>query len=139
QLVKLGFLKFVDTVRKRDGAKAWLFPLVAPSTKGGKAAWSKWFGRYLRSRGVTDTAKVFHSFRHNMKDALRRVCRDRELRNALLGHSDGDTSEDYGSKEMLQRWGAEELNKAIVGVAHKGLDLSRVRAAGASQQRKRKA
>jgi integrase len=137
QLVKLGFLKFVDAARKRDGAKAWLFPLVAPITEGGRAAWSKWFGRYLRGLGITDTAKVFHSFRHNMKDALRRVCRDEELRNALLGHKGNDVTEAYGAKEMLQRWGAEELNKAMVGVDYKGLSLSRVRALGKRQKQEK--
>ena len=34
----------------------------------------RWFGRYLRDEGgVTDKAKVFHSFRHTVKDALRRA------------------------------------------------------------------
>jgi integrase len=31
QLVKLGFLKYADELRKRDGAKAFLFPPVAPN------------------------------------------------------------------------------------------------------------
>jgi integrase len=68
QLVKLGFLKYVAE-RKRDGAHAWLFPLIAPVPGSAKpqrrcAAWSKWWGGYLRGHvGVLDTAKVFHSFR----------------------------------------------------------------------------
>jgi hypothetical protein len=40
-----------------------LIPLLAPDTNGVKA-WSKWFGRYIRELGITDRAKVFHSFRH---------------------------------------------------------------------------
>jgi integrase len=65
QLVRLGFLQFVDDVRKRDGEKAFLFPLIAPDKgRGGVKAYSKWFGRYLRAQGVSDTTKVFHSFRH---------------------------------------------------------------------------
>jgi integrase len=88
QLVKLGFLKFVDDVRKRDGLNAWLFPLVAPEKgRAGIGAYSKWFGRYLRAQGVSDTAKVFHSFRHSATDALRRGKVDHELREALLGHA----------------------------------------------------
>ena len=54
QLVKLGFLKY-ETERRREGENAWLFPAVAPDQKGALAAWSKWFGRYLRTTvGIAD-------------------------------------------------------------------------------------
>jgi integrase len=104
--VKLGFLKYVAE-RKRDGADAWLFPLVAP--KHGRAviaAWSKWWGGYLRGHiGVLDTAKVFHSFRHGFKDALRKATPDEELRDALTGHrGPKSVGRDYGAKAMLARW-----------------------------------
>lgn len=87
QLVKLGFLRYVAE-RRRDGEDAWLFPLVAPVLgRAAVAAWSKWFGRYLRKHvGVLDAAKVYHSFRHGFKDALRRASPDEELRDALTGH-----------------------------------------------------
>ena len=61
RLIELGFLDFVAAHAKAHGADAWLFPLAAPGTKG-TAAYSKWFGRYIGAYGVTDTAKVFHSF-----------------------------------------------------------------------------
>jgi integrase len=127
QLVKFGFLNFVDSVRGRDGANAWLFPLIAPDKgRSGVAAWSKWFGRYLRKQGVTDTAKVFHSFRHSVTDALRRGKVDHELREALVGHSLG-SKVDYGAKQMLSRWGAAALRDAVTKISYPGLDLSRVR------------
>jgi len=130
QLVKLGFLSFVDEVRQRDGLNAWLFPLVAPEkSRASVAAYSKWFGRYLRTQGVTDTAKVFHSFRHSVKDALRRGKVDHELREALIGHSQGSkVSGDYGAKQMLARWGAAALEDAVSKISYPGLDLSRVKA-----------
>lgn len=125
QLVKLGFLTFVD-VRRHEGANAWLFPLVAPDKgRSGVSAWSKWFGRYLRKQGVTDTAKVFHSFRHSVTDALRRGKVDHELREALVGHSLG-SKVDYGAKQMLARWGAPVLKDAVSKIAYPGLDLSPV-------------
>ena len=93
ELVRLGFLKFVEDVRKRDGEKAFLFPLVAPDKgRAGVKAWSKWFGRYLRAQGVTDTAKVFHSFRHSFKDALRRGEVNQEIHDALTGHAQAQLS-----------------------------------------------
>jgi integrase len=129
QLVELGFLQFVAK-RRREGADAWLFPRISPETgRAGIKAWSKWFGRYLRdSVGVKDTAKVFHSFRHGVKDALRRARVDYELREALVGHSHGNTvSGGYGAAEMLARWGVEALQEAISKITYPGLDLSRVR------------
>ncbi len=111
ELVRLGFLKFVEDVRERDGEKAFLFPLVAPDKgRAGVKAWSKWFGRYLRAQGVTDTAKVFHSFRHGFKDALRRGEVNQELHDALTGHAQNSTvSGGYGAKEMLARFGVKVL------------------------------
>jgi len=48
------------------------------------SAWSKWFGRYLRGKcGITDSAKVFHSFRHTFK---RMTC-DAELAEELHGEA----------------------------------------------------
>jgi integrase len=126
ELVRLGFLQYAEEVRSRDGADAWLFPLVAPvKGKGRSSTWSRWFGRYLRAQGITDTAKVFHSFRHSVNDALRRGKVDHELREALIGHSSG-SKVDYGAKQMLTRWGAAELEDAVSKIAYPGLDLSGV-------------
>ena len=55
---------------------------------------------------VTDKAKVFHSFRHTVKDALRRGGADHEMREALIGHAQASTvSWRYGAKEMLSKFG----------------------------------
>jgi len=134
QLMKLGFLKYVDE-RRREGDKAWLFPTVAPDQKGALAAWSKWFGRYLRSTvGIADTAKVFHSFRHGFKDAARAAGVALEVHDALTGHSSASTvSGGYGAKNMLQRFGVKLLQKAVAQISYPGLDLSRVRPLSATR------
>lgn len=133
QLIELGFLQFVAERRRDGGADAWLFPDLLPEKgRAGIKAWSKWFGRYLRdSVGVKDTTKVFHSFRHGVKDALRRARVDYELREALLGHSHSNTvSGGYGAAEMLARWGVEALQEAVAKITYPGLDLSRVKPLG---------
>jgi integrase len=87
-------------------------------------------GRYLRTTaGIEDTKKVFHSFRHGFKDALRAATSDEEMRDALLGHSSGKSSvsRGYGAKQMLTRWGDKSLREAVSKVDYRGLDLSRVR------------
>jgi integrase len=127
ELVRLGFLGYVEDVRSRAGNDAWLFPLVAPAKgKARTSTWSRWFGRYLRAQGVTDTNKVFHSFRHRFKDEARTGRVEKEVHNALMGQADGTVGERYGAKEMLQRFGVKVLQEAVARIAYRGLDLSRV-------------
>jgi hypothetical protein len=131
QMIKLGFLDYVERRKVEDGDKAWLFPAVAPDQRGGRKAWAKWWGRYLRDHiGVEDTNLVFHSFRHGFQDALRRATPDEELRDALAGRSAAgkSVSRQYGAKQMLQRWGVQKLHETICNVSFPGLDLSRVQA-----------
>jgi integrase len=126
QLRELGFLEFAEQ-RRADGEKAWLFPLVAPDKPGAAEAWTKWFGRYIRSLGITDKAKVFHSLRHNFIDALRAAGVDEELRSALAGHGWMSTiNRGYGAKDMLRRFTPKTLVSAVAKVAYPGLDLSRL-------------
>jgi len=127
QLVKLGFLEYVKE-RASGGESAWLFPTVAPDEYRALDAWSKWFSRYMRTKaGVTDTNKVFHSFRHRFQDALRHATPDEELRDAIQGRSNQSVSRGYGAKAMLDRWGAELLGNTVAKISYPGLDLSRVR------------
>jgi integrase len=135
ELVKLGFLKYVAE-RRRDGADAWLFPLIAPEKGRARlSAWSKWFGRYLRRKaGVVDTNKVFHSFRHKFSDGATRGGVDAEVRKALMGHSDGSVSGGYGSAAMLERFGVKVLRSAMAKIVYPGLNLSRVRPGGVGRR-----
>lgn len=126
ELIRIGFVRYVEHIRSTNET-AWLFPDVAPSGDGAKA-WSKWFTRYLRSLGINDPNKVFHSFRHNFKDALRKASPDEELRDALAGHSnEGSVSRGYGAKTAVQRFGVKALVATISKVKYAGLDLSHVK------------
>ncbi|WP_441256762.1 hypothetical protein AB7Z32_37200 [Bradyrhizobium sp. 482_C4_N1_1] len=138
QLTALGFLEYV-AARRREGERAWLFPMVAPDQKGALSAWSKWWGRYLRNHvGINDSNKVYHSFRHGFQDALRRTTPDEELRDALTGRSSGKSvSRTYGAKAMLQRWGVTALKRAVDEISYPGLDLSRVRPIASRTSKKR--
>jgi integrase len=132
EVIRLGFLGYVEERRKADGADGWLFPSVSPDCgRAGVPALSQWFGRYLRAAGVTDKAKVFHSFRHTVKDALRRGRADHEIREALIGHAQASSvSWGYGANAMLSRFGAAALSDAINRISYPGLDLSRVKPLG---------
>ncbi|MDI3470716.1 MAG: hypothetical protein OJF62_002779 [Pseudolabrys sp.] len=94
-LIGLGLVRYVDRVKCSGDERSWLFPLVSPQVPERLKAWSKWFHRYLRSAGITDTRKVFHSFRHTFKDALRAVRTPEDLNDALTGHSNATVGRGY--------------------------------------------
>ena len=122
QVIAAGLLEYVSKQTSERGANAWLFPKVAPDTNG-KAAFSKWFGRYLGVYGITDSRKVFHSFRHSFVDALRLAGVGDEINIALLGHSDPSVHDKYGAKDKAIRF-RHRLAEAVARVTYAGLDLS---------------
>jgi hypothetical protein len=80
--------------------------------------------------GVPDTAKVFHSFRHNFVDALRAANVNDEINAALVGHTLGSVHASYGAKEIVRRFG-KRLTEAVATVAYDGLDLSHLKSPAA--------
>ena len=128
-LVRIGFMEFVEQIRSCDGQSARLFPQLQQGSKGGFGeAFSKWFGRYKRALGIDNEKSVFHSFRHGFKDALRTAGVNEDVNDALTGHSGGNTvARGYGSDDMVRRFGFPTLNAAVEKVQYPGLDLSRLR------------
>jgi integrase len=126
ELVRLGFLNFIEDVCPDHSKPARLFPLLTPGSRGGLGeGWSKWFGRYIRNIGITNPASVFHSFRHGFKDALRAAGVDEDVNDALTGHvGPGTVARKYGAKEMVRRFGLERLASAVSQVQYPGLDLT---------------
>jgi integrase len=113
RLIELGLLRYVAGVSRSGGAQAWLFPEIAPSAPSKLKAWTKWFHRYMRANGVPDQRKVFHSFRHTFKDALRSARTPEDLNDALTGHSNPTVGRGYGAKNIVHRYGMETLRDAI--------------------------
>jgi len=91
--------------RRRAGSKDSLWPDVkAEGERQLSSAWSKWFGRYVRKKcGVSDSAKVFHSFRHTFKRMTRDAELPEELHDALTGHAgNGGVGRTYGRGVSLK-------------------------------------
>jgi integrase len=124
ELKRLGFMQFVEGVRRARGDSAWLFPEVAPDRKGGASAWTKWFGRYIRAHDIKDKNNVFHSLRHNFKDALRAAKVPEDLNNALTGHSTrGSVGRSYGARDIVMRYGMPTLIDAVSRITYAGFTL----------------
>lgn len=93
ELKRIGLLKY----------RAWLVERgsrpESPLWPGVKAAaWSKWINAYLSDKcGITETTKVFHSFRHTFKRMTRDAGLYEELHDAITGHANKDSvGRDYG-------------------------------------------
>lgn len=129
ELIRLGFLEFVEDRRKAGGGH--LFPLLKPNKlKQYAAAWGTWWSTYIRTATRIDDATIspMHSFRHSVVTDLRqqRIREDEERR--LLGHTgrggrniQADSHDNYG--EHLVPTLAEVINL----ISHRGLDLSGVK------------
>jgi len=117
ELIRLGFLRYVEAMRKKK--TVWLFPALKPDVKGKRTGnWSKWWGRWTEGFDLDyRDLKVFHSFRHSMKDALRDITEDEELRDDILGQNGrGGVGRDYGLGHVLVK-----RNEAIQRVNYPGL------------------
>ncbi|MHC2282907.1 integrase [Bradyrhizobium diazoefficiens] len=106
ELKRIGLLKYRDALLRGGYAlEGPLWPEVgAEGERTRSSAWSKWFGRYLRSTcGVVDTTKVFHSFRHTFKRMTRDAGISEEMHDALTGHSgSGGVGRSYGKGFSLR-------------------------------------
>jgi hypothetical protein len=124
ELTRLGFIEFVEGVRRAHDDSTWLFPEIAPDRKGGASAWTKWFSRYIRAHGINDKNNVFHSLRHNFKDALRAAKVPEDLNDALIGHSTrGSVGRSYGARDIVIRYRMPTLIDAISRIKYAGFAL----------------
>jgi integrase len=128
ELLRMGFMDFVEHTRAKWSSLGRLFPAIERGPKGTYGeVWSKWFGRYKRSLGIDNENSVFHSFRHGFKDALRAAQVSEDINDALTGHAGGNrVARGYGWKDMVRRFGFPALHAAVEKVAYPGLDLSRL-------------
>lgn len=126
KLIELGILDYV--ARLRSAGQSRLFPQITPTKLGSAGGnWAKWWARYVRGetastrgRGIPkDDAQVFHSFRHNFKDACRAAELPKEVHDRLTGHSSGDIGSTYGLGVPM-----DVLARAIAKVSYPDLDLS---------------
>ena len=77
ELLRIGFMDFVEHAREKGGPSGRLFPAIERGPKGTYGeVWSKWFGRYKRSLGIDNENSVFHSSRDL---SLSRSCRSRRV------------------------------------------------------------
>lgn len=94
ELIKLGFLKYVDSVKHER-----LWSSLKKGRDGYAHLFNKWAGRYNRTYITDNPKKVPYSFRHNFTDCLKQSGVQRELADELTGHAiQGETYGRYGKQ-----------------------------------------
>lgn len=95
KLIKLGFLKFSETVKSGR-----IFPTIKPT--GGKLSHypcKRFNEHYLVEAGVkVKYKKTFYSFRHTVMNELKKQKVDIEERGQLAGHTPSSMTERYGDE-----------------------------------------
>jgi integrase len=101
-LLRLGFTDYVAAQREKKIER--LFPeLTLGKTGYYSDPFSKWFGRFLNSVGITRTNVGFHSFRHGFRDALREAGVHDERVRELGGWARGtETQAQYGRGSSMR-------------------------------------
>lgn len=119
ELERLGFIRFAEKAQAA-GSKL-LFPDLRPNKYGKLGAkWGEWWSRYRRETcGITDRRIVFHSFRHTFKSCSRHVGMIEGVQRQIMGHSPGDTADEYG----MSRYSLHQLVEGMKAYRVPGLKL----------------
>ena len=114
ELLALGFDKFVQEKQANNCSRLFEYLIPQRQKLGHKP--SIWFGKYKVAQGITDTKKVFHSFRHTLvANLIKEKAPAYELR-ALIGHQHGSITFDlYGSDEM----DIKPINEMLIKLSYK--------------------
>lgn len=100
-LLDLGLIDYLEEVQHFNGR---LFPELSPDQFGhyGKQP-SRRFGVYLDKLGITDKAKVFHSFRSTANNCLKQAGVPEESRCQFVGHEhDTINSKTYSEPHTIR-------------------------------------
>lgn len=95
-LVRLGLIQHVENAAAVSEVR--VFPALKPNLYGRLGAkWGEWWSVYRRDVcGIVDRRMVFHSFRHTFKYHARHVGMIEGVQRQIMGHSPGDTADEYG-------------------------------------------
>lgn len=127
QLLKLGFLNFVEAQKKQGSVR--LFPdAITEGSKKPSNKMSKLYAGFLEKLGITGNKEVFHSTRHNFKDACRRAQIPDDVSKALMGHEQDGMSARYGTGGS--GFGLENLANSISSVQYPKLTFAHIKSFG---------
>lgn len=127
ELIRLGFLDYVEQIRKSNAASLW----PEMSIREGKPSdyFGRWFLSFRRSVGLTEKYPDFHCFRHTVRPQMRRARISESTMDKITGH---ETPGSVGTV-VYDHWQLEELQQAIETLKYPTVNLQRVFKSNADQ------
>lgn len=122
QLINLGFLDYIEDVRKHVSPQANIFPYIVPNKYNRlSGSTGKWFARYLDKLEIKDELKVFHSFRTTANDTLKIAGVQEESRCQMVGHAHDTINSTNYTLEHTPKW---LLDNVVPKLQFKTLDFT---------------
>lgn len=125
KLIQMGFLYFVE-FQRQEGQKK-LFNTLNRQKRGlyGRAV-QGWFARYLDKLGISDKAKVFHSFRHTFETKAVDKRIPAEYQNAICGWTNHGIGQRIYAHKKDMKIMLEELSKISYPINRELSELTKV-------------
>lgn len=107
-------VRFVPLHRQllTDGFAQWIEKKTGNLFSRPEPPMSKVVNRRIRSAGITEKGKVFHSFRHTFKSGCRSAGLDEDTHDRLTGHTSNHVGRKYGQHLALK----EAIDKVRFGI-----------------------
>ncbi len=119
ELVRLGFLDYVEVIQKTGGGTLW--PSLPPRKEKPGGYFSHWFGIYRRSLGFGQYPD-FHCMRHTVRSQMAEAGISEQVIDTLIGHEIGGST---GAKVYTHR-SRQSLSQAIETLQYPSITLKRV-------------
>ncbi|MEO5690120.1 MAG: site-specific integrase [Burkholderiaceae bacterium] len=119
ELIRLGFLDYVDAIKQAKSTSLWPALKLAPTKP------SNYFSAWFKTiRAVEDEKELpdFHSFRHTVRSKLASAGVAEPMIDVLCGH---EVTGSTGAKKYTERT-IDDKQKALDRVAYSGLSLPKV-------------
>jgi integrase len=104
-VIREGFLDYISGMKSGP-----LFPMITPDRHGKRSDnASAIVNPWMRSIGITEPRKTFHSHRHTVKTLLRGKLVPEDVNDAITGHSNTKVGRQYGAYPIPDLAAAIEL------------------------------
>lgn len=121
ELVRLGFLEYVDATRKAGHEQLWPDLKFRKDKPGGN--FSTWFGEARKMGGTERVVPDFHSIRHTVRDKMTEAGIAEPVQDRITGHEIGGS---VGTKVYGRHHAPSLLRAAVEAIRYPGLVLEKV-------------
>lgn len=120
ELVRLGFLEYVEAMQKACERSLWPDLKLRMGRPGGFI--SQWFGDFRKTVGLIEQYPDFHCFRHTVRTHMSRAGVDHKVQDCITGHETGGST----GTRVYQHTDEQELMNAVLTLDYPCLVLPRV-------------